>query len=162
MVPATHPGAEIGRRPEAGWLVATGRAELQTGGDGSILDLTAPIAEFLARNGADNGILVAFVPGSTAALTTIEYEAGALEDLRRAIGRIAPQGLEYAHDRRWGDGNGFSHVRSALIGPSISLPVEQGRAVLGTWQQVVLCDFDNRPRSRTVLLKFVGRGSESG
>ena len=137
-------------------LSATGRKEISTDGDGSILDLSDAIEEFLASYESWNGILVVFVPGSTAGVTTIEYESGALEDLRRAIETVAPRGLDYAHDRRWGDGNGFSHVRAALMGPSLAIPVERGRPVLGTWQQVVLCDFDNRPRRRTVIMQFTG------
>jgi len=137
-------------------LSATGRKEISTDGDGSILDLSDAIEEFLASYESWNGILVVFVPGSTAGITTIEYESGALEDLRRAIETVAPRGSDYAHDRRWGDGNGFSHVRAALMGPSLAIPVERGRPVLGTWQQVVLCDFDNRPRRRTVIMQFTG------
>ncbi len=137
-------------------VVVTGRTELSTDGDGSILDLSGPMQDFLAVHEAQEGILVVFVPGSTAGITTIEYESGALEDLRRTIDRIAPRGSDYAHDRRWGDGNGFSHVRAALMGPSIAIPIERGRPTLGTWQQVVLCDFDNRPRRRTVVMQFTG------
>ena len=143
-------------------MVAGGRTELSTDGDGSVLDLSGPIEEFLVEHEAREGILVVFIPGSTAAITTIEYESGALEDLRRAIDRIAPRGADYAHDRRWGDGNGFSHVRAALMGPSISIPVEGGHPILGTWQQVVLCDFDNRPRRRTIVMQFVGLGTRTG
>jgi len=139
-------------------LVVSSRLELSTGGDGTVLDLTGEIEDFLASHGARDGILAAFVPGSTAGITTIEYEPGALEDLRRAIATIAPRGEEYSHDRRWGDGNGFSHVRAALLGPALSVPVESGRPTLGAWQQVVLCDFDNRPRRRSVVLQFVGTG----
>ena len=113
----------------------------------------------VAGNG-DRGRIF-FVPGSTAGVTTIEYEPGALEDLRSAIERLAPRGPVYAHDRRWGDGNGFSHVRAALLGPSVSIPVEGGRPGLGTWQQVVLCDFDNRPRRRSVLLQFTGSAGDA-
>ena len=137
-------------------LSAIGRTEISTDGDGSILDLSGSIEEFLAVHEAWNGILVVFVPGSTAAITTIEFESGALEDLRRTIETIAPRGSDYAHDRRWGDGNGFSHVRAALMGPSLAIPIEGGRPTLGTWQQVVLCDFDNRPRRRTVIMQFAG------
>jgi len=141
-------------------VVENGRIELSTDGDGTVLDLSGEIEDFLASRQAVDGILAVFVPGSTAGITTIEYEPGALEDLKRAIGSLAPRGEEYAHDRRWGDGNGFSHVRAALLGPSISIPVEAGRPALGTWQQVVLCDFDNRPRRRAVILQFVGTGRD--
>ena len=143
-------------------VVVSGRVELSTGGEGTVSDLTGEIGEFLTSHEALDGILAVFVPGSTAGITTIEYETGALEDLKRAIGAIAPRGAEYSHDRRWGDGNGFSHVRAALLGPSLSVPVQAGRPTLGTWQQVVLCDFDNRPRRRTVLLQFVGTGGGPG
>ena len=139
-------------------MVVSGRVELSTGGDGTVSDLTGELVEFLASRKALDGILTVFVPGSTAGITTIEYEPGALEDLKRAIETIAPRGAEYAHDRRWGDGNGFSHVRAALLGPSLSVPVQSGRPTLGTWQQIVLCDFDNRPRRRSVMLQFVGTG----
>lgn len=139
-----------------------GRTELSTNGDGSVLDLSAHIEDFLALHRAWNGVLLVFVPGSTAGITTIEYESGALEDLQRAIETIAPRGAEYAHDRRWGDGNGFSHVRAALLGPSICIPIERGYATVGSWQQVVLCDFDNRPRRRTIVMQFTGTtGSEA-
>ena len=100
-----------------------------------------------------------FTPGSTAGLTTIEYETGAISDLKDAIARIAPEGMAYAHDARWGDGNGFSHVRAALLGPSLALPLREGALVTGTWQQIVLIDFDNRPRSRRVEIQIIGDAS---
>jgi len=99
---------------------------------------------------------VVFTPGSTAGITTIEYESGAIADLKRALEIMAPRHGEYEHNLRWGDGNGYSHVRSALIGPSLAVPVRDGRLELGTWQQIVLCDFDNRPRRRRVTLQLVG------
>ena len=100
-----------------------------------------------------------FVPGSTAGLTTMEFESGAVVDLKSAIDRLAPEGMAYAHDARWGDGNGFSHVRAALLGPSLSLPLREGALVTGTWQQIVLVDFDNRPRSRRVEIQIIGDAS---
>jgi secondary thiamine-phosphate synthase enzyme len=96
------------------------------------------------------------VPGATAGITTIENEEGALRDLREAIERMAPRDIHYEHDTRWGDGNGFSHVRAALLGPSLSVPVADGKLRLGTWQQIVLIDFDNRPRNREVIFEIVG------
>jgi secondary thiamine-phosphate synthase enzyme len=108
------------------------------------------------RSGLREGVILASVPGSTAGVTTIEYEPGAVEDLKAAIARLAPEGIPYAHDRRWGDGNGFSHVRAALLGPSLALPFREGRLLAGTWQQVVLVDFDNRPRKRKVEIMAVG------
>jgi secondary thiamine-phosphate synthase enzyme len=146
----------LSSRPIEGVCVTSEQREFDTGGDGTAIDLSKDIHEFLASSNAGDGVLTVFVPGSTAGVTTIEYEPGAVEDLHRAIERIAPRGPAYAHDRRWGDGNGFSHVRAALLGPSVSIPVEGGRPNLGTWQQVVLCDFDNRPRRRAVVLQFVG------
>lgn len=140
-----------------GGLVVDRRTlERATTGDTEILDLTDEVARFVEESGVQSGQVLVFVPGSTAGVTTIEYESGAVEDLKRAIERLAPEGAEYAHDRRWGDGNGYSHVRAALLGPSLTLPVVEGRPLLGTWQQVVLCDFDNRPRRRRVLLQVVG------
>jgi len=119
-------------------------------------DLTPMADSFLAGSPVKNGIFCAFVPGSTAGITTIEYEEGVLRDLRGAIERLAPQNLRYEHDERWGDGNGFSHVRAALLGPSISVPVAGGKLRLGTWQQIILIDFDNRPRNRDVVFEVVG------
>jgi secondary thiamine-phosphate synthase enzyme len=123
-----------------------------------IVDLTEEVVAFVAASGVEEGLLVVFVPGSTAGVTTLEFESGAVEDLRRAIERLAPRDADYAHDRRWGDGNGYAHVRAALLGPSLAVPVAGGRPLLGTWQQIVLCDFDNRPRRREVLLRIVPAG----
>jgi secondary thiamine-phosphate synthase enzyme len=127
-----------------------------TQGFNDIHDITRRVAEIVKRAKLANGILTVFVPGSTAGVTTIEYEDGALADLRKAIERLAPEGIHYDHDRRWGDGNGFSHVRAALLGPSLSVPVANGKLQLGTWQQIVLVDFDNRSRQRDVVVQIVG------
>ena len=132
------------------------RVERETTGETDLVDLTGEVHAAVDASGARTGLVTVFVPGSTASVTTIEYESGALEDLRRAIDRLAPRAMHYDHDARWGDGNGYSHVRAALLGPSISVPIEDGRPVLGTWQQVLLCDFDNRPRTRSVLISVVG------
>jgi len=107
----------------------------------------------VSQEGHADGLVHLFLPGSTAALTTIEFESGAIQDLRSAIERLAPEGIGYEHDKRWGDGNGFAHVRAALLGPSLSIPIAQGRMLLGTWQQIVLCDFDNRPRKRDIIVQ---------
>jgi len=120
-----------------------------------IHDLTAELQANVDASGVTEGLVVVFVPGSTGAVTTIEYEPGVLEDLRDAIERVAPRDLHYAHDAAWGDGNGYSHVRSALLGPSVSIPVIDGKLCLGTWQQVVLLDFDNRPRRRRIIQKIL-------
>jgi secondary thiamine-phosphate synthase enzyme len=121
-------------------------------------DVTEQATEFAARSGVEQGLLVVFVPGSTAAVTTIEYEPGVLEDLKRAIERLAPSAERYAHDAAWGDGNGYAHVRAALVGPSLAVPVVGGRLTLGTWQQIVVLDFDNRPRRRRVIVQVSGEG----
>jgi len=121
-----------------------------------IFDLSGDLDEFIRNSSVKNGQVTVSVPGSTAAITTIEYESGVLEDLRQAIKRLVPDNIHYMHDVRWNDGNGYSHVRAALLGPSITLPVINGRAVLGTWQQVVCLDFDNRPRKRRVVFHIIG------
>lgn len=130
--------------------------EFETTGDTDIIDLTDVAQEFVRSAGVQEGLLVVFTPGSTAGITTIEYESGAIADLKRALEAMAPCHGEYEHNLRWGDGNGYSHVRSALIGPSLAVPVRDGHLDLGTWQQIVLCDFDNRPRRRRVTLQLVG------
>jgi secondary thiamine-phosphate synthase enzyme len=121
-----------------------------------ILDLTDDVASRVAASGVRTGQVLVFTPGSTAAITTIEYESGVVEDLRKAIERIAPRDLHYDHDARWGDGNGYSHVRSALVGGSFTVPVIDGHLALGTWQQVVLLDFDNHGRKRRILVQVSG------
>ena len=130
--------------------------ELPTKGHGHIIDLTGEVAAWLGSIGATRGQVTVFVPGSTAAVTTIEFEPGALRDLNEALERLAPSDGSYHHDLRWGDGNGFSHLRAALLGPSLSIPVATGGCVIGTWQQIVLVECDLRPRSRRVVLSFVG------
>jgi len=129
----------------------------QTSSSTDILDITEDVASCVRQSGAREGIVVVGVAGSTASVTTIEYEPGVVEDLRQAIERIAPQGIRYDHDARWGDGNGHAHVRAALLGPSASFALVDGAPVLGTWQQIVLCDFDNRPRRREVFVQVMGR-----
>jgi secondary thiamine-phosphate synthase enzyme len=128
----------------------------KTKGMTDILDITSAIRREVEESGLKDGIVIVFIPGSTAGVTTIEYESGALQDLVEAIERLAPQSIHYHHDARWGDGNGFAHVRSALLGPSLSVPFSSGKLQLGTWQQIVLIDFDNRPRQRNVFLQIVG------
>jgi len=128
-----------------------------TTGKSDLIDITREVSQRVRESGISEGSVLVFVPGSTAALTTIEYESGVIEDLREAVGRLAPEGVRYRHDARWGDGNGYAHVRAALLGPSLTVPVIEGRPVLGTWQQVILCDFDNRPRKRQVVVQVTGR-----
>ena len=119
-------------------------------------DITSAVLDFVGQTNIANGVVTVFVPGSTAGITTIEYESGVLEDLKRAFERIVPQGMHYEHDARWGDGNGFAHVRAALLKPSLSLPLIDRSVKLGTWQQIVLIDFDNRSRTREVVIQVLG------
>ncbi len=121
-----------------------------------IFDITGKVADVVARAGMANGAVTVFCPASTCAVTTIEYERGVLNDLRRAIERLVPQDREYEHDRLWGDGNGFSHVRAALLKPSLGIPLVGNRLALGRWQQVVFLDFDNRERRREILVQVIG------
>ncbi len=130
---------------------------VQTHGEGDVVDLSAQLAQIVGESGVGVGLATLFVAGSTAALTTIEYEPGVLEDLRRALNVVAPEGAPYAHDRAWGDGNGRSHVRAALVGPSLAVPVRDGRPLLGTWQQPVLLELDVRSsRTRTIVVTVIG------
>jgi secondary thiamine-phosphate synthase enzyme len=129
---------------------------VNTTGKTDILDLTPKVMETVAGSAPLNGLVTLFIPGSTAALTTIEYETGVINDLKNAIERMAPEDLYYEHNERWGDGNGYAHVRAAMIGPSLQVPFVEGRLTLGTWQQIVLLDFDNRPRKRQIILQMSG------
>jgi secondary thiamine-phosphate synthase enzyme len=122
-----------------------------------VIDITPYVSDSLAETDIHEGHVVLFIPGSTAALTTIEYESGVIGDLKEAVERIAPKNIPYRHDARWGDGNGYSHVRAALLGPSLTIPVIDGRMTLGTWQQIILLDFDNRPRQRRIMCQILGR-----
>ncbi|MCP4715549.1 MAG: YjbQ family protein [Deltaproteobacteria bacterium] len=119
-----------------------------------IIDIGPQVNKALSATPGREGFVHLFVPGSTAALTTIEYEEGVVRDLQHAIERLAPENITYEHDRRWGDGNGYAHVRAALLGPSLTIPLSNGRMLLGTWQQIVLCDFDNRPRTRDITVQI--------
>jgi secondary thiamine-phosphate synthase enzyme len=120
-----------------------------------VVDLTPKVIQEIGRSGVSNGAVTLFVPGSTAALTTIEYESGAIHDLKEAIERMAPEGMYYKHNERWGDGNGYAHVRAAMLGPSLHIPLVEGKLTLGTWQQIVLLDFDNRPRERHIVVQVL-------
>ena len=128
--------------------------EIETDGFSQVIDLSEEISLFLAEIDG-RGLLNVAVPGSTAGVTTIEYESGCIEDLQRALEEIAPQDQEYKHNEAWGDGNGFSHLRAALLGPAVTLPFQDGQLQTGTWQQVVLVDHDNRSRNREVLLSVL-------
>jgi secondary thiamine-phosphate synthase enzyme len=130
---------------------------VKTQGFNDTHDITQKVEQIVRNARLVNGITTVFVSGSTAGITTIEFESGVVEDLKKAIERLAPQDIRYDHDRRWGDGNGFSHVRAALLGPSLSIPVTSGELQLGTWQQIVLIDFDNRPRQREIVVQITGQ-----
>jgi secondary thiamine-phosphate synthase enzyme len=128
-----------------------------TKGTDDILDITQKIRESLIAVKLTRGIVTVFVQGSTASVTTIEYEPGLLKDLPEFYEKIIPRNKVYAHDATWGDANGYAHIRSSLQGPSITIPFEDGELMLGTWQQVVFLEFDNRPRKRKVILQFIGQ-----
>ena len=121
-----------------------------------VLDITDEVVQATAAAGIEEGMGLVFVAGSTAAITTLEYEEGLVQDFKDALERLVPRGIPYQHDARWGDGNGYSHVRAGLLGASFSFPVQHGRPVLGTWQQIVLVDLDNRPRQREVIVQLMG------
>lgn len=127
-----------------------------TGGFNDMKDLTPSVSKKLSESGIKDGMVNLFVPGSTGGLTTIEYESGLVKDFSELMEKVIPSNVTYHHDARWGDGNGFSHVRASLVGPSLTVPFSNGALNLGTWQQIVFVDFDNRSRSRTILLQFIG------
>jgi secondary thiamine-phosphate synthase enzyme len=136
--------------------IITKQLEVKTKGAGDLIDITSHIQENLEENGLQEGNVTVFVIGSTAAITTFEYEPGLISDLKELYEQLVPSHKTYAHDEVWGDANGFSHLRAALQGPSLVVPFISGRLVLGTWQQVVLAEFDHRPRQRRIVLQFVG------
>jgi len=137
-------------------MVVSEFISLQTKGFNDIIDITPSVTVVVENSGIKNGTVTVFCSGSTGAVTTIEYESGVLEDLKKAIERMAPSDVPYAHDRRWGDGNGFSHVRAALLGPSLTVPIMGGALALGTWQQIVFIDCDNRKRRRKIIVQVIG------
>ncbi|RLC48577.1 MAG: YjbQ family protein [Candidatus Coatesbacteria bacterium] len=130
--------------------------QVSTKGFTDVIDVTDNVRRALSQSKVQNGLVTVSVAGSTAAVSTIEFESGVVQDLRDAIERMAPVDIAYKHDLRWHDGNGFAHVRAAMIGSSFSVPLHSGDLVLGTWQQIVLLDFDNRPRSRRVFVQIIG------
>lgn len=153
MVPGPVSTVLLGDRS---MTVSRGQCEFSTTSGTDIIDVTPEARVFLEESGIADGVLIVFAPGATAGITTIEFEAGALADLRRALDIVAPRDQDYEHNQRWGDGNGHSHIRAALLGPSLAVPIQDGQLDLGTWQQIVLCDFDNRPRTRRVSLQAIG------
>jgi secondary thiamine-phosphate synthase enzyme len=136
--------------------VKTASLTLNTSGHSDIQDITGPLAACLGESGMQNGILTVFCPSSTSAVTTIEYEPGVVSDLKRMFNEIIPANRPYAHDAAWGDGNGHSHVRAALLKASLTVPFVSGSLTLGTWQQIIYVDFDNRPRRRELVVQMMG------
>lgn len=137
-------------------MVSTRTHEISTTGQGAAHDLTAAVAAAVAKSGIRSGTATVFVMGSTAGITTIEFEPGAIHDLTAVFEALAPRSGEYRHHLRWGDDNGSSHVRAALLGPSVTVPFSNGELLLGTWQQIALFEFDTQPRRREVVIQIVG------
>lgn len=136
--------------------VYTHRLEEKTQGFCDIINITTKVQDQVKREKIRRGLVCLFVSGSTASLTTIEYEPGLIRDLKDFLERLIPSNKRYHHNERWGDDNGFSHLRASLLGPSLQIPIEAGQLLLGTWQQIVLLDFDNRPRTREILIQMIG------
>ena len=136
--------------------IRTKRIVAKTQGFCDIIDITSKVAEEIDHEQISRGLVSLFVSGSTAALTTVEYEPGLIKDLKEFFEKLVPSNRRYHHDDRWGDDNGFSHLRASLLGPSLQVPIANRRLALGTWQQIILVDFDNRPRTREVLLQLIG------
>ncbi len=136
--------------------VVSGSIEVKTKGNCDVIDITAEVSKVVRDSGLKDGIVTVFVPGSTAGVTTVEYEPGLVEDVSELFERLAPAGKNYHHNLRWHDGNGHSHVRAAILGPSLSVPFRDGKLLLGIWQQIVFVDFDNRSREREILCQIIG------
>ncbi|GAP10870.1 secondary thiamine-phosphate synthase enzyme [Bellilinea caldifistulae] len=136
--------------------IYTQEIEIDTRGNTDIIDVTGKVEEIIKEAEVTVGICLIFTPSSTSGVTTIEYEPGCLQDLKRVFERIAPSGEHYAHNARWGDGNGHSHIRAALLGASVTIPVQNHQLMLGTWQQIILVDFDIRPRRRRLKVQVLG------
>lgn len=136
--------------------VKTKNIELKTRGNADILDITREVTKIVGETGMHDGTVTLFTPSATSAITTIEYESGCLADLRRLFDEIVDPARHYDHNARWGDGNGHSHVRAALLGPSLTVPFVDGRLTLGTWQQIIFVDFDNRDRQRRIVAQIIG------
>ena len=136
--------------------VEDGEIELKTRGELDIIDITSYVSDSVHKSRMKDGIICIFVPGSTGAITTIEYEPGLLEDLPRALERIIPRELHYEHQKIWMDGNGHSHIRASMLGPSLVVPFKDGELELGTWQQIIFIELDIRARNRKIILKMIG------
>jgi secondary thiamine-phosphate synthase enzyme len=137
-------------------MIVQNKLELNTKGYNDIVDITSQVQEFIFESKIKDGYILIFVPGATGGITTIEYEPGLIQDLPEMFEKIAPMNKSYFHDKTWHDGNGYAHLRSALIGPDITIPIQNQKMVLGTWQQIVFLDFDNRPRHRHLHVQICG------
>jgi len=137
-------------------MIVTKKVGVRTRGECDLIDITEEVRREVSGAGVNSGTVTVFISGSTAGVTTIEYESGALSDLQAMWERLVPRNITYQHDRRWGDGNGYAHVRASLLGPSLVVPFTDRTLHLGTWQQIIVADFDNRPRSREVVLQIAG------
>ena len=137
-------------------MIFTGEISLKTRGDGEIIDITDKVQKHVTDSGITNGIATVFVTHSTCGITTVEYEPGLVADLDKLWERLTPKNIPYGHDAHWGDGNGYAHVRASLLGASLTVPFTEKKLVLGTWQQIIIVDFDNRPRARTVVVQVMG------
>lgn len=129
---------------------------LQTKGKDHVLDITSEVENVVSETKVKNGIVTVFIPGSTASVTTIEYEPGLIKDIKAVDEKLIPSTVSYAHDATWGDANGYAHLRASFIGPSLTVPIVNGELTLGTWQQIIVIDHDNRPRSREVIIQVIG------
>jgi secondary thiamine-phosphate synthase enzyme len=136
--------------------IRTKKLSEKTAGFCDLIDITAKVRAQIETEKIQRGVVTLFVSGSTAALTTIEYESGLVQDLKEFVEKLIPSDRRYHHDDRWSDDNGFSHLRAAVFGPSLAIPIENGAPLLGTWQQIVLLDFDNRPRTREIIVQLIG------
>ncbi len=137
-------------------MIITKTFGFKTKGETEIRDVTPDVKDALSKSGVKDGVAVCFVPGATGGLSTIEFEPGAVKDFRDAFERIAPREGKYAHNTKWGDENGYAHVRASMLGPSLSVPFSGGELMLGTWQQIIFVDFDNKPRSREIIVQIMG------
>ena len=136
--------------------VVTRTIQIHSEGENDVIDITQQLSNIIKESNIEKGIVIIFVSGSTAGITTIEYEPGLIHDFPSMLSRIIPKNIEYEHDNTWHDGNGHSHVRASLIGPSLTIPILQGKLTLGTWQQIVILEMDTRPRNRNVIVQIMG------
>jgi secondary thiamine-phosphate synthase enzyme len=137
-------------------VVKTKRIKLETKGRDHVINITGEVEQAVSASKVKNGIVTVFVYGSTASVSTVEYEPGLIKDIKNIDEKLIPSDVTYAHDETWGDANGYAHLRATIIGPSITVPIEKGSMTLGTWQQIIVIDHDNRPRSREIIIQTMG------